>query len=129
MRGLNFPERFCGWIRERVTTPAYSIALNGEVRGFFSGMQSLRQWDPLSPYLFVLCIKYLSRLLKARTDISEFRFHLKCRLHRITHLAFVDDLMVMASGDIRSVQIRVDILAEFGAVSSLQANRLISNLF
>lgn len=45
LRGLNFPEHFCGWIRECVLTTAYSISLNGEIQGFFPGMQGLRQGD------------------------------------------------------------------------------------
>lgn len=129
MRGLNFPDRFCGWVRACVTSPMYSIALNGEVRGFFPGMQGLRQGDPLSPFLFVLCIEYLSRLLKARIDDSEFNFHAKCAMHNITHLAFADDLMLMARGDPISVEILADILAEFGETSGLRANRLKSSLF
>lgn len=67
-----------------------------EVRGFFPGMQGLRRGDPLSPFLFSLCIEYLSRLFKARTMEISFKFHPKCAMHSIKHLAFVDDLMVMS---------------------------------
>lgn len=129
LRGLKFLERFCGWIWECISTSAYSIALNGEVRHFFPGMQGLRQGDPLSPYLFVLCIEYLSRLMKARLEDSEFKYHPKCRKHHITHLAFADDLMVMARGDGTLFQLVANILEEFGDVSGLRANRLKSNLF
>lgn len=97
LRGLNFPDRFCIWLWECVSTPAYTISLNGETRGFFPGMQGLRQGDPLSPYLFVLCVEYFSRLFKARTVDSAFQFHPKCGMHSITHLAFADDLMVLSS--------------------------------
>lgn len=47
----------------------------------------------------------------------------------ITHLAFADNLMLMARGDTTSVQHLATILAEFGAVSGFQANRLKWNLF
>lgn len=129
LRALHFPDKFCKWIMACVTSPAYSIALNGEVRGFFPGMQGLRQGDPLSPYLFVLCIEYLSRLFKARIDESEYNYHPKCGMHQITHLAFADDLMVLARGDLLSVQKLAEILAEFGETSGLRANRLKSSLF
>lgn len=129
LKGLNFPERFCGWIHQCISTPAYSISLNGEIKGFFPGMKGLRQGDPLSPFLFVLCIEYMSRLFKARTLGSAFKFHPKCGLHNITHLAFADDLMVLARGDRPSVQILANILTEFGEVSGLHANNLKSSLF
>lgn len=96
LRGLNFSDRFCSWIHECISTPPYSISLNGEIRGFFPGMKGFRQGDPLPPFLFVLCIEYLSRLFKARTTDSAFKFHPKCGMHNITHLAFADDLIVMA---------------------------------
>lgn len=92
-------------------------------------MEGLRQGEPLSPYLFVLCVKYLSRLLKVRFGNSDFKYHPKCRKHMITHLAFADNLMLMARGDTTSVQHLATILAEFGAVSGFQANRLKWNLF
>lgn len=129
LRALNFPEKFCKWIMEWVATPAYSVALNGEVKGFFTGMQGLRQGDPLPPYLFVLCIEYLSRLFTARIQGSEFNFHPKCATLKIMHLVFADDIMVMARGDLTSVTILSDILNEFGETSGLKANSLKSSLF
>lgn len=85
LRGHNFSVRFCGWIRACATSPTYCITLNGDVRGFFPGMQGLRQGDPLSPHYSVLCIEYVSRLFKARIDDFEYNFHPNCAMHNITH--------------------------------------------
>lgn len=68
----------------------------GRLIVFFPGMQGLRQGDPLSHFLFVLCIEYLSRLFKYRTIESNFKCYPKCGKRYITHLAFADDLVVMA---------------------------------
>ncbi|XP_039032920.1 uncharacterized protein LOC120168183 [Hibiscus syriacus] len=60
---MGFPARFCGWIETCVTTPRYSIALNGSLVGYFRGVRGVRQGGPLSPYLFVIVMNVLSRLL------------------------------------------------------------------
>ncbi|KAL0416766.1 UNVERIFIED_CONTAM: hypothetical protein Slati_3508500 [Sesamum latifolium] len=40
LRLFGFPSRFIGWIEECVTTPSYSVCINGEAHGFFRGARS-----------------------------------------------------------------------------------------
>lgn len=129
LKGLNFPSRFINWVMVCVSTPSYSISLNGNVHGFFKGHKGLRQGDPLSPFLFVLCLEYLSRLLKVATNDSEFNHHPRCAQLKITHLAFADDLILVSRGDPASVKILMDCLHNFGNKSGLRANTLKSNLY
>ncbi|XP_074283391.1 uncharacterized protein LOC141607941 [Silene latifolia] len=46
---LNLPSRSIELIMNCVSTPSFSLALNGEVFGFFKGQRGLRQGDRLSP--------------------------------------------------------------------------------
>lgn len=46
----NFPPIFVTWIRECITTPRFSVAINGELAGFFPGKKGLHQGDSISPY-------------------------------------------------------------------------------
>ena len=73
MRQMGFPSRFIEWIQECITTPKYSININGELVGFFGASRGLRQGDPLSPYLFVLIMEALSMLLKRKIEKIEKR--------------------------------------------------------
>ncbi|KAG9133260.1 hypothetical protein Leryth_020752, partial [Lithospermum erythrorhizon] len=68
------------------------------------------------------CIEYLSRLLKVKTRRDVFSFHPKCQGAHITHLAFVDDLMLFSYGDMASVEILMTCLETFEGVSGLSFN-------
>lgn len=127
--GLGFPPIFVGWVMQCVSTPTFSIALNGSLTGFFAGKRGLRQGDPMSPSLFILCMEYFSRLLNSRTENTDFNYHPKCADLRITHLAFADDLMLFARGDLPSIHILVNCLDTFKATSGLGINASKSNIF
>ena len=80
----------------------------------------------MSPYLFILCIEYLSRLLSERTA-KDFNYHAKCAALRITHLAFADDLM-FCKGDV-ALTILSKTMEEYARCSGLEINRDKSQLF
>lgn len=47
-----------------VTTTKLAISYNGKTSGFFKPTRGIRQGDPISPLLFVLCVERLSHLIE-----------------------------------------------------------------
>lgn len=90
--------------------------------GFFKGAKGIRQGDPISPYIFVLCMEYLSRMLKQAGKDSKFRFHPKCKSVGLNHLLFADDLMLFAYADSYSPVWLKNRLDEFSEMSGLYVN-------
>ena len=61
---MGFGLKCVKWIKQCVTTASFSILVNGSPADFFNSSRSLRQGDPLSPYLFVLGMEVFSTLME-----------------------------------------------------------------
>ena len=68
-RKLGFDQRWVKLAMEIVTTTSYSVFINGEPKGWITQTRGIRQGDPLSPYLFLLCAEGLSALLNSQRRI------------------------------------------------------------
>ncbi|XP_070005716.1 uncharacterized protein [Nicotiana sylvestris] len=65
---MGFGERWIRWIKFSLTTVKYSVLINRSPVGFVSPQKGIRQGDPLSPFLFIIAMEGLSKMLdKARS--------------------------------------------------------------
>ena len=51
LSSMGTPAYLLRCIKACITTPSFSISVNGELAGFFASKRGLRQGDPLSPML------------------------------------------------------------------------------
>ena len=66
MGWLGFARRWIDLIMMCVKLAKYAIIVNGSPMGRIIPSRGIRQGDPISPYLFLLCVKALSSFLKRR---------------------------------------------------------------
>ena len=75
-----------------VKTVIYSVLVNVEPYGMFHPTRGIRQGDPLSPFVFLLCIEGLIKKAERNGDIHGLSL---CRRgSKLTHLLFVDDSLL-----------------------------------
>lgn len=89
---LGFGDQWINTIMRCISSIQYAVLINGQPSNIFSPNRGLRQGDPISPYLFLLCIEGLSSLLnqaKILGKIQGLKIVRGCR--PLTHLFFADD--------------------------------------
>ncbi|XP_039021875.1 uncharacterized protein LOC120154125 [Hibiscus syriacus] len=126
---MNLPPNFTSWIETCYLTASFSVSLNGSLTGYFRGARGVRQGDPLSPYLFVLSMNILSKLLNLGASKGLFSYHPKCKRIGLTHLSFADDLLIFCKGSVDSIIGVTSVLDTFYEISGLKLNASKCELF
>ncbi|XP_074377805.1 uncharacterized protein LOC141719332 [Apium graveolens] len=123
-------ELFHGYGRETCATHAvkvdlykafdslFSVTLNGITHGYFAGAKGIRQGDPMSPYIFALCMNVLSCMLKVKPQ--GYKHHWRCRDLDLSHLFFADDVLFFSRGDQLSITYIMSCISKFSEVLHLR---------
>ena len=103
---------------------SYSISVNGEHKGEISPTRGNRQVDPLSPYLFLLCLEGLNRMFQQATRDNLIRGFSLCKNGpKITRLFFADDNLLFCQARMEDLQAIQHILSLYKGASGQQINR------
>ncbi|XP_030942085.1 uncharacterized protein LOC115967152 [Quercus lobata] len=97
-----------------ITSTKIFILFNEGVLEAFNPSRGLRQGDPISPYLFILCIEYLGHLIEKKCMEGVWK-PLKASRDNIgiSHLFFTNDLILFAKVDKDSCEAISKVLNEF----------------
>ncbi|KAG8363550.1 hypothetical protein BUALT_Bualt19G0034200 [Buddleja alternifolia] len=120
---FNIPESVLRLIMFCVTSINSKVLWNGEALPVFSTTCGLRQGDPLSPYLFMLCMECLAYLINEAVSSKKWDPLEVCRREpKFSHLFFADDLILMAKATNENATSIKGILMKFYRSSGLVTN-------
>ena len=130
MRKLGFNERQITLMMLCVSTISYSILINGAPTGFIRPTRGIRQGDPLSPFLFLLCTEGFPGLLTQsalRGDVHGFS--LSQRSPSLTHHLFVDDNLLFYRSNVEECQRVLEVLQVYEMSLGQQINKAKTTVF
>ncbi|XP_010468814.1 PREDICTED: uncharacterized protein LOC104748940 [Camelina sativa] len=124
MDRMGFNHTWIQWIMQCINTVEYSYLLNGQARGVVTPERGIRQGDPLSPYLFIMCSEVLSGLCsKAQSQGDLLGIRVATNSPRVNHLLFADDTMFFCHSDAQSCSTLKSILQLYENASGQQINQ------
>lgn len=130
MLKLGIPIFWIDQVMTCVTSSSFSILINGKPFGMITPTRGLRQGDPLSPYLFLLCAEgFISLLPKAENEGRIHGVSICRRAPTISHLLFADDSLPFFQASKKEVQVINEILLSYANASGQCINMEKSSVF
>ncbi|XP_010445339.1 PREDICTED: uncharacterized protein LOC104727990 [Camelina sativa] len=121
---MGFHPHWTNIFMQCITSVSYSYLLNGQAKGMVKPSRGIRQGDPLSPYIFILCSEVLSGLCnKAQVHGKLHGIRVAKGSPRVNHLLFADDTMFFCKSDKTCVRQLKEILHKYEAASGQKINQ------
>ncbi|KAL0005366.1 hypothetical protein SO802_012927 [Lithocarpus litseifolius] len=127
---FNIPPGLSKVIMSCISTSSIEVLFNGGALAAFNPSRGIRQGDPLSPYIFIMCMEVLGFLIRDKCDsnlwdpVSASRGGLA-----FSHLFFADDLVLFGRADRKNCLSMMDTLDCFCSISGQKINKDKSRIY
>ena len=126
---LGFNAAWTNLIMQCIKTVTYSFLINGSAQGMVKPQRGIRQGDPLSPYIFILCSEVLSGLCRKAQEENKLQgIRVATNSPSINHLLFADDTLFFCRTSNKNVSTLLKILSLYEQASGQRINPLKSGI-
>ncbi|KAL9661180.1 hypothetical protein QQ045_026002 [Rhodiola kirilowii] len=106
MRSLGFPEEWISMVMKCIKSVSYTVRVNDLVTEEIKPGRGIRQGDPLSPFLFLICSEWLNLKVKESQGRRKLKGVKICRsAPEITHMLFADDIIFFLQATLENASI------------------------
>ena len=107
-----------------MATVSYTLIINGCKAGAINPSKGLRQGNPLSPYLFIICQEILSRIINRAVQRGELSGVRANRTGLVfTHLMHADDVVLFSRAKMTEIKAMEQWVNLYCSWSSQQINK------
>lgn len=116
---LGFHPKWVSWIKICISSVSFTVLVNEVPGNKFSPSRGIRQGDPLSLYLFILCGEPLAKQLHQHSFSEDKNLGFKVGRSgiKIPFLTFVDDTMIFAKANEESCFTIKHVLSKYYEIS------------
>ena len=115
---FGFEKDICKWVFTFYNDIKSAVSINGQISQWFNIKRGCRQGDPISPYLFILCVEILADMIRQNNNIQGI--HINGTEHKISQ--FADDTEIILKGDKLSFEETISTIETFSKFSGLCLN-------
>lgn len=127
---MGFNQKWVHLVMNCVRSVSYDFSHGGYEMNIIFPKRGLRQGDPISPYLFIICIEGSSTLLRNYAKRSLIHGVRVCRNAPVVrHMLFADDCYMFCKASTGEANYVLEILAKFGKALGQQVNAQKSSVF
>ena len=120
---MGFSNDWVALMMHCISSVNYKVLLNGQSKGHIVPERGLRQGDPLSPYLFILCTEALiANIKKEEREKCLTGLKIARGSPHISHLLFADDSLFFCKATKEECGVILKLLRDYEAVSGQQIN-------
>lgn len=111
---FNLPHNVVEVIMNCITTSKMRTLWNGTMTDSFEPSRGIRQGDPLSPYLFVLCMECLTYIIEEAVAVGAWTLiSLTHDGPQLSHLLFADDVVLFGEASFEQAEVMKNCLLKF----------------
>lgn len=101
-----------------ICSSSLQVLWNGSMTNSFIQSRGIRQADPLSPYIFVLCMERLAQAISLEVNNRRWRpIKLAKDGPTLSHLFFADDLVLFKEASLEQKEVIKGVLLKFCSAS------------